>query len=99
MDSDKNYIFEADENDPGLAGVRRIYIADNKGRVYKVVDLSSGKFSFKLLEADKQTLGEFTLDDPSLRLADSKKVVIKNWLFQQRSPSHPVRLKLNVSVV
>lgn len=68
----KNYIFETDENDPSLTGVRRIYIADNKGKIYKIVDLYGGKFSFKILEVDKTALGEFVVDDPWLKVAEMK---------------------------
>lgn len=73
LDADKNYIFEVDENDPSMKGVRRIYIADNKGRVYKIVDLLAGKFSFKIVEVDKHSLGEFVVDDPWLKVADIKR--------------------------
>jgi outer membrane protein OmpA-like peptidoglycan-associated protein len=68
----KNYIFETDENDPSLVGVRRIYIADNKGKIYKIVDLNGGKFSFKILEVDKAAMGEFVVDDPWLKVAEMK---------------------------
>ncbi len=73
LDAEKNYMFEADENDPSLKGVKRIYIADSKGKIYKVIDLVGGKFSFKLLEADKSALGEFVVDDPWLKVAEMKK--------------------------
>ena len=66
LDANKNYIFEADANDPSLNGVSRIYVADAKGRVYKVVDLTSGVFAFKILEVDKSAMGEFVLDDPTM---------------------------------
>ena len=66
LDANREYIFEADANDPSLAGVSRIYVADNKGRIYKVVDLSSGVFAFKILEVDKTAMGEFVLDDPTM---------------------------------
>ncbi len=72
LSADKNYLFEADENDPSMHGVRRIYIADNKGRVYKVVDMVGGKFAFKILEVDKSTLGDFVVDDPWLKVVDRK---------------------------
>lgn len=68
----KNYIFEVDENDPSLTGVKRIYIADNKGKIYKIVDMKGGKFSFKILEVDKAALGEFVVDDPWLKVAEMK---------------------------
>lgn len=73
LDADKNYMFETEDNDPSLSGVKRIYIADSKGRIYKVVDMVGGKFSFKILEVDKFTMGEFVVEDPALKLAENKK--------------------------
>ena len=73
LDAEKNYIFETEDNDPNLSGVKRIYIADSKGRIYKVVELMGGKFSFKILEVDKFSIGEFVIDDPALKIAEIKK--------------------------
>jgi outer membrane protein OmpA-like peptidoglycan-associated protein len=73
LQAEKEYIFEADEKDPALKDVRRIYIADGKGRIYKVIDIEGGKFTFKVLEVDKAALGEFVIDDPWLKVADKKK--------------------------
>lgn len=73
LDAEKNYIFEADENDPSLKDVKRIYIADSKGRIYKIVDVMEGKFAFKILEVDKFSMGEFVVDDPTLKIAELKK--------------------------
>lgn len=73
LKGDKNYLFEADENDPSLSGVTRIYIADSRGRIYKVIDKNSlGKFSFKILDADKAAMGEFVVDDPWLQVLELK---------------------------
>jgi outer membrane protein OmpA-like peptidoglycan-associated protein/tetratricopeptide (TPR) repeat protein len=73
LDAEKNYIFEADENDPSLAGVKRIYIADSKGRIYKIVDMTGGKFSFKILEVDKFSMGAFVVEDPTMKIEEIKK--------------------------
>ncbi|MBA2613020.1 MAG: OmpA family protein [Bacteroidetes bacterium] len=73
LKGDKNYLFEVDENDPNFKGVTRIYIADSKGRIYKVLDKDgSGKFIFKLLDADKAAMGEFVVDDPWLAVLEMK---------------------------
>ncbi|MEO6304936.1 MAG: OmpA family protein [Bacteroidia bacterium] len=73
LKGDKNYLFEVDENDPNFKGVTRIYIADSKGRIYKVLDKNgSGKFVFKLLDADKAAMGEFVVDDPWLAVLEMK---------------------------
>lgn len=73
LDAEKNYMFETEENDPSLANVRRIYIADSKGRIYKVIDMVGGKFSFKILEVDKFSMGQFDVEDPTLKIAEIKK--------------------------
>src|SRR5690606_31093991 len=71
--ANKNYIFEAEEGDPSLKGVSRIYIADSKGKIYKIVELSSdGTFAFKIVEIDKAMLGEFMVDDPWMTVAKIK---------------------------
>jgi outer membrane protein OmpA-like peptidoglycan-associated protein/tetratricopeptide (TPR) repeat protein len=76
--ADKNYIFEADENDANLKGVKKIFIADAKGRVYKIVELGkNGKFEFKILETDKASLGEFVVNDPWLKVVELKKENVK----------------------
>lgn len=73
LKGDKNYLFEVDETDPNFKGVTKIYIADSKGRIYKVLDKNSnGKFIFKLLDADKVAMGEFVVDDPWLAVLEMK---------------------------
>ena len=73
LKGDKNYLFEVDETDPNFKGVTRIYIADSKGIIYKVLDKNSnGKFNFKLLDADKVAMGEFVVDDPWLAVLEMK---------------------------
>jgi flagellar motor protein MotB len=71
--ADKVYIFEADESDPVLSGLKKIFIADNKGRIYKVISKDgAGKFTFKVIEADKALMGEFVVDDPWLAVLEMK---------------------------
>ncbi|MDI1354628.1 MAG: OmpA family protein [bacterium] len=94
----KNYIFETDANDPGLKGVEKIYIADNKGRVYKIVDLSNGKFSFRILEEDKFSLGEFVLVDPWLKVTDTKKEV-KKGKKDIKEPEPEEESELSITIV
>lgn len=73
LKGDKGYLFEADETDPSMKGVTRIYIADSKGRIYKVLDKNgSGKFIFKVLDSDKAAMGEFVVDDPWLQVLEMK---------------------------
>ncbi|MBL7903325.1 MAG: OmpA family protein [Bacteroidia bacterium] len=67
---DKNYLFETEENDPALEGITRIYIADNKGVIYRTLEIFNGKFSFKVMEADKTMMGEFVVEDPWLKIAE-----------------------------
>lgn len=71
--ADNSYIFEADDIDPVFKTVKKIYIADNKGRIYKVITKNGeGKFTFKLIDADKALMGEFVVDDPWLAVLDMK---------------------------
>lgn len=71
--ADKMYIFETDESDPVLSGLKKIFIADSKGRIYKVISKDgTGKFTFKIIEADKALMGEFVVDDPWLAVLDLK---------------------------
>jgi outer membrane protein OmpA-like peptidoglycan-associated protein len=71
--ADKNYIFEANDKDPVLSSVKKIYIADAKGRIYRVITKNGeGKFSFKVIESDKALLGEFVVDDPWLAVLELK---------------------------
>ncbi len=73
LKGDKSYMFEIDDTDPSLKNVKRIYIADNKGRIYKVLDKNGqGKFTFKLLDADKLAMGEFVVEDPWLEVLQNK---------------------------
>lgn len=103
LDADKNYIFEVEEDDLSLKGVTRIYIADNRGRVYKIVELSDGKFVFKVLEVDKTLLGDFVVNDPWMNVARIKekerpkdKVDIVGYLFDDhKNPLPYVTLKVH----
>lgn len=71
--ADKIYIFEADEKDSVLSGLNKIFIADNKGRIYKVISKDgAGKFTFKVIEADKALMGDFVVDDPWLAVLEMK---------------------------
>lgn len=70
LPADKTYLFETEENDPALEGVTRIYIADNKGVIYKILEITNGKFAFKILENDKYMMGEFVVEDPWLKVAE-----------------------------
>ncbi len=73
LSADKNYMFEIDENDPALRGVTKVSIADASGKIYKIVEMAGGKFAFKILEADRYVMGEFTGADPTL-VARKKKI-------------------------
>jgi type IX secretion system PorP/SprF family membrane protein len=63
LDAEKNYLFDINQNDASLAGVTKIYIADKKGKLFRVLDLSKDKPFFKLLDADKIALGEFSVEE------------------------------------
>ncbi|MGZ4038645.1 MAG: OmpA family protein, partial [Bacteroidia bacterium] len=46
-----------------------LFIADSKGRVYKKLRRNAGgKFEYKLLNVDEAAMGDFTVDDPWLKV-------------------------------
>jgi len=68
-----DYLFDVDESDSRLANVKKLYIADNKGRIYKeLIKTLKGKFEFKVLSVDKVAMGEYTVDDPWLQVLEMK---------------------------
>jgi flagellar motor protein MotB/tetratricopeptide (TPR) repeat protein len=72
LDADKNYIFESGDGDPTLGGLKRIYIGDHNGKIFRILDLVDGKFKFKVIESDKFAMGDFDVDDPWLQALDMK---------------------------
>jgi outer membrane protein OmpA-like peptidoglycan-associated protein/tetratricopeptide (TPR) repeat protein len=73
LSADKNYLFAIDETDPRFTSISKIYLADSKGRIYKEIKRNAnGKFSFDLLDVDKSTLGDFSVDDPWLEVLSLK---------------------------
>lgn len=62
LKTDEEYLLNLDSNDVRLRNKSRVYVADAKGHIYKVLlAKSAGKFSFNLLESDKTAMGEFSL--------------------------------------
>ena len=73
LSADKNYLFAIDETDPRFTSVSKIYIADSKGRIYREIKRNAnGKFVFDLLDIDKSSLGDFSVDDPWLEVLTLK---------------------------
>ncbi len=72
LDADKNYIFESTDGDPTLGGLKRVYIGDKNGKIFRVLDLIDGKFKFKIIESDKYEMGDFEVDDPWLQALNMK---------------------------
>lgn len=69
----EEYLFDLDESDPRLAAIKKLYIADAKGRAYReLVKNAKGKFQFKVLNSDKVAMGDFTVDDPWLQVLEMK---------------------------
>lgn len=67
------YVFDVDNADPRVANLKKLYIADAKGRIYKeLIRTTTGKFEFKVLSVDKVALGDFTVDDPWLQVLEMK---------------------------
>lgn len=67
------YLFDIDETDPRISSIKKLYIADTKGRIYKeLIRTIKGKFQFKILPVDKVAMGDFTVDDPWLQVLELK---------------------------
>jgi len=70
---DLDYYFAVDDSDPRFSTMKKIYLADSKGRIYKeLIRNSNQKFQFNLLGIDKSALGEFSVDDPWLEVLHLK---------------------------
>jgi outer membrane protein OmpA-like peptidoglycan-associated protein/tetratricopeptide (TPR) repeat protein len=65
----KNYLISMDADDPGIAGIDKILIADKKGRVIKELKRKNN-FKYQLLSSDKQVLTEMYVDDPWLEVLE-----------------------------
>ncbi len=89
LKSNKNYFFEAVAKDTSLSRVKRIYLSDAKGTIYKIIDLQGGKFIFKLLAIDKMALGELKMDELILNtpLVKKKKAIVVNKI----QPTTPLK--------
>jgi type IX secretion system PorP/SprF family membrane protein len=85
LDAEKNYNFEINQNDASLVGVTKIYLTDKKGKLIRVLDLSKDKASFKLLDADKISLGEFSVKE-MLSLPASKAEPLKEAPIKEALP-------------
>lgn len=73
LGSDKNYLFAIDDSNPRFSNVTKIYIADSKGRIYREIKRNNnGKFQFELLDVDKNAMGDYTVDDPWLKVLTLK---------------------------
>lgn len=46
-----------------------LYVADSKGRIYKRIVLKNGRFTYRMIAADRVRMGEFNVDDPWLEVA------------------------------
>ncbi len=67
------YLFDVDDTDPRINALKKLYIADTKGRIYKeLIRTMKGKFEFKVLAVDKVAMGDFTVDDPWLQVLELK---------------------------
>lgn len=72
LPADRSYLVMMDENDSGLTGMDKIYVADTKGNVVRELTVKSGKFQFRVLAADEQSLASIYVDDPWLKVLQLK---------------------------
>lgn len=55
---DNNYTIKFTENEPLLAGLKKVYLADETGRIIKEIDIQKKKFAFRNLPSDLSQLPE-----------------------------------------
>lgn len=73
LNAEKDYLFALDDPENRFKQVSKIYIADAKGRIYKELSRNrNNKFEYRLLPADKSALGDFSVDDPWLKVLNLK---------------------------
>lgn len=73
LGADKSYLFGIDDSDSRFTEVSKIYVADSRGKIYREIRRNkNGKFIFELLDIDKSSFGEFTVDDPWLQVLEMK---------------------------
>ncbi len=72
--SDQAYIMSVDNvADPSLAALGKLYVRDTDGKIVKVLRMGrGGKYEFRILPADKATIGYVYVDDPWLRVLQMK---------------------------
>lgn len=72
--SDQAFIMSVENvADPSLAALGKIYVRDADGKVVKVLRMGKGgKYEFRILPADKATIGYVYVDDPWLRVLQMK---------------------------
>lgn len=87
---EKTYLFSLDDPDNKFKHVTKIYLADASRRIYKEIERrKDGKFEFKLLEVDKQLLGEVMLEDPWLQVLKLNTTEKKSPLTISESFNYP----------
>jgi outer membrane protein OmpA-like peptidoglycan-associated protein/tetratricopeptide (TPR) repeat protein len=69
LSAEKTYVFSLNDPDEKFKNVTKIYLTNTLKRIYREIERrKDGKFEFKLLESDKQLLGEVSLEDPWLQV-------------------------------
>lgn len=81
---DQKYLVKADENNPAFAGKKKVYMADEKGQIIRVVVINEKgqKFVFQNLPADPNELPQLTAEDTNLLIAGN--------LLAGENPSKPL---------
>ncbi len=73
LGAEKNYLFGIDDTEERFTNVSKIYVADARGKIYREIRRNkNGKFIFELLDIDKSSFGEFTVNDPWLQVLEMK---------------------------
>lgn len=68
---DKTYFEEVDADDPKIKNMNKLFIANNRGSIVRVLDLDHG-YKFEVLQSDKNSIGYLNVYDPWLTVLNLK---------------------------
>lgn len=75
LPSDRNYLVKIDEDDPKLAGLPKILLADEKGKVISEMKNEKDGFRYQYLSADNASLSLMSVDDSYLKFSMKGKIM------------------------
>lgn len=90
LPEDKVNMLQVDMNDPRLAKMKKLYIADSKNNIIHELTVGNGGFKYRMLLADKRKMGNIYVYDPwivALNLKNTSKAkdsldIIENIYYE-----------------